>query len=44
MSVHVTVLSIIPSKEHSALFVDYILIEHMLCKFSRSYDRLNRAR
>ena len=43
MSMHATVLSIIPSKEHGALFVDYILIEHMLCKFSRSYDRLNRA-
>lgn len=39
-SVHATVLKLIPSEQHASLFVDYILIEHMLCKFSRSYDRL----
>jgi len=42
-SVYETVLNLIPSEKHSSLFVDFILIEHMLCKFSRSYDRLNRV-
>jgi hypothetical protein len=42
-SVHATVLKLIPSEQHTPLFVDYILIEHMLCKFSRSYDRLESA-
>jgi len=40
-SVYETVLNLIPNEEHSSLFVDFILIEHMLCKFSRSYDRLS---
>jgi hypothetical protein len=43
-SVHETVISLIPSEQHAPLFVDYILIEHMLCKFSRLYDRLESVR
>ena len=42
--VHAMVLSLIPKEEHATLFVDYILIEHMLCKFSRSYRRLETAK
>ena len=42
--IHATVLSVIPREKHAMLFVDYILIEHMLCKFSRSYHRLETIR
>ena len=42
--VHATVLTLIPREEHATLFVDYILTEHMLCKFSRSYHRLETVR
>jgi len=43
-SVHEMILSLIPTEKHATLFINYILTEHMLCKFSRSYDKLNRVR